>query len=132
MRVKSTKNPSVIVTWDIRESGWPMKSIASCRSKIQYLIGQVIIKKYPLDPILEDVTLPESRLSLDFFLPHRKLAVEVQGAQHDQMNPYFHHSNEDFVKQQGRDDEKRFFCELNNIKLYTVRTEEEAKRIFNV
>ena len=29
------------------------------------------------------------RLSLDFFIPHRKIAIEVQGSQHDEFNSFF-------------------------------------------
>ena len=132
MKVKSVNNPNQIITWDLRESSWPMKSSASCRSKIQFEIGQIVKKRYPLDPILEDITIPETRLSLDFYIPHRKIAVEVQGEQHDQMNPFFHKTHADFEDQKNRDELKRFFCELNNIKLYEVRSVSEAQRILNV
>jgi len=132
MKVKSVNNPNQIITWDLRESSWPMKSSASCRSKIQFEIGQIVKKRYPLDPILEDITIPETRLSLDFYIPHRKIAVEVQGEQHDQMNPFFHKTHADFEDQKNRDELKRFFCELNNIKLYEVRSISEAQRILNV
>lgn len=131
MKVKSVNNPSQIVTWDLRESSWPMKSAASCRSKIQFDIGQIIKKRYPLDPILEDVTIPETRLSIDFYIPHRKLAVEVQGEQHDEMNPYFHKSNADFEEQKQRDELKRFFCDLNGIKLLELRTIKDASKHFH-
>ena len=132
MKVKSVNNPNQIITWDLRESSWPMTSSASCRSKIQFEIGQIVKKRYPLDPILEDITIPETRLSLDFYIPHRKIAVEVQGEQHDQMNPFFHKTHADFEDQKNRDELKRFFCELNNIKLYEVRSVSEAQRILNV
>jgi len=132
MKIKSINNPSVIITWDLRESSWPMKSSASCRSKIQFEIGQIVKKRYPLDPILEDITIPETRLSLDFYIPHRKIAVEVQGEQHQEMNPFFHKSLADFDGQKNRDDMKRFFCELNNIRLYEFKSISEAKKTLNV
>lgn len=132
MKVKSIENPDSTVTWDVRPSSWPLKAKAACRSNIQYEIGQIIKKRYPLDPLIEDVTIPESRLSLDFFLPNRKIAFEVQGEQHDQMNPFFHKTHADFEDQKHRDEIKRFFCELNNIKLYEVRSVSETQRILNV
>lgn len=132
MKVKSINNPGQIITWDIRESSWPMKSSAACRSKIQFEIGKVIKQRFPLDPVLEDITIPETRLSLDFYVPHRKIAVEVQGEQHDEMNPFFHKSNADFEEQKNRDELKRFFCELNGIKIVEIRTIKEAMRYFNV
>lgn len=132
MKVKSINNPGQIITWDIRESSWPMKSSAACRSKIQFEIGKIIKQRFPLDPVLEDITIPETRLSLDFYVPHRKIAVEVQGEQHDEMNPFFHKSNADFEEQKNRDELKRFFCELNGIKIVEIRTIKEATRYFNV
>ena len=132
MRVKSVNNPDQIITWNTRESNWPQKTVSSCRSKIQFDIGQIIKKRYPLDPVLEDITIPDTRLSLDFFIPHRKLAVEVQGEQHDQMNPYFHKSNAEFEEQKERDELKRFFCELNGIKLLEIRTIKDANKYFYV
>jgi len=132
MRVKSVNNPDQIITWNTRESNWPQKTESSCRSKIQFQIGQIIKKRYPLDPVLEDITIPDTRLSLDFFIPHRKLAVEVQGEQHDQMNPYFHKSNAEFEEQKERDELKRFFCELNGIKLLEIRTIKDANKYFYV
>jgi len=132
MRVKSVNNPDQIITWNTRESNWPQKTESSCRSKIQFQIGQIIKKRYPLDPVLEDITIPDTRLSLDFFIPHRKLAVEVQGEQHDQMNPYFHKSNAEFEEQKERDELKRFFCELNSIKLLEIRTVKDANKYFYV
>lgn len=131
MKVKSVNNPGSIITWDLRESSWPMKSSASCRSKIQFEIGQIIKKRYPLDPILEDITIPETRLSLDFYIPHRKIAVEVQGEQHDEMNPYFHKSNADFENQKARDEIKKFFCELNGIRLIELRNSKDAAKRFS-
>lgn len=109
-----------------------MKSSAACRSKIQFEIGKIIKQRFPLDPVLEDITIPETRLSLDFYVPHRKIAVEVQGEQHDEMNPFFHKSNADFEEQKNRDELKRFFCELNGIKIVEIRTIKEAMRYFNV
>lgn len=132
MRVKSVNNPDQIITWNTRESNWPQKTESSCRSKIQFQIGQIIKKRYPLDPVLEDITIPDTRLSLDFFIPHRKLAVEVQGEQHDQINPYFHKSNAEFEEQKERDELKRFFCELNGIKLLEIRTIKDANKYFYV
>ena len=92
MQVTSVNNPSKRIVWDLRPATWPMKSKAACRSKIQYSIGQMIYLKYPLDPILEDITIPDTRLSLDFYLPQRKIAFEIQGEQHSEMNHFeIHH-----------------------------------------
>lgn len=132
MKVRSTKNPNEFITWDTKQSSYPMKSEASCRSKKQYKVGQILKARYPLDPILEDITIPGTRLSLDFFLPQRNLAVEVQGEQHNEFNPFFHDTKSDFHAQQNRDLEKRLFCELNNITLLEFTSEDEARKYFMI
>jgi hypothetical protein len=118
-------------TWDTRESKWPIKTEAACRSKIQHKVGTLIKKKYPLDPILEDITLPRSRLSLDFFLPQRKIAIEVQGKQHKEYIPFFHKTKSSFDNQLKRDEEKEMFCQLNGIELIYINSEQEAIERFS-
>ena len=113
-------------SWDTRESKWPIKTEAACRSKLQYRVGQIIKNKYPLDPMLEDITLPKSRLSLDFFLPMRKLAIEVQGKQHKSFIPFFHKTKSSFDDQLKRDEEKELFCQLNEIDLVYIDSEDDA------
>lgn len=129
MRVQNTKTRDW-ETWDTRESKWPIKTEAACRSNLQYKVGQIIKSKYPLDPILEDVTLPRSRLSLDFFLPMRKIAVEVQGKQHKSFTPFFHKTKSSFDDQLKRDEEKEFFCQLNEIDLVYIDSEKGAIKRF--
>jgi hypothetical protein len=70
-------------------------------------------------------------MSLDFFLPQRMMAVEVQGIQHFQMNPFFHKTKADFENQKKRDVDKSFFCELNNIELIAIKSVEELREMFN-
>jgi len=129
MRVQNAKTRDW-ETWDTRESKWPVKAEAACKSNLQYRVGQIIKNKYPLDPILEDITLPKSRLSLDFFLPMRKLAVEVQGKQHKKFTPFFHKTKSSFDDQLKRDEEKEFFCQLNEIDLVYIYSEEDATKRF--
>ena len=129
MKIRTLKNPEQLTPWDLKQSRWPLKSRASCRSKIQYESGQILLNKYPLDPILEDVTIPGSRLSLDFFLPHRMLAIEVQGVQHSEINSFFHKSKSDFQRQLNRDEDKRFFCELNDITLIEVTKPKQLEEL---
>lgn len=132
MQVISVNNPAKKISWDLRKGAWPMKSRAACRSKIQFAIGQMILSKYPLDPILEDITIPDTRLSLDFYLPQRKIAFEIQGEQHSEMNPFFHESMADFEDQKRRDELKELFCELNNISLVKLHSIKEAEDYFDV
>jgi len=71
---------------------------------------------YPLEPRLEEVALPGTKgLRADFFLPNRKLVVEVHGQQHYEFIMQFHQTKLGFIQACKRDQNKREFCELNGI-----------------
>jgi len=129
MKVKSPNPPHDFIVWNVSTSKYPLKKENVCRSKIQYKAGQQIKKRYPLDPIVEDITIPGTRLSLDFYLPQREIAFEIQGKQHLEYVPFFHKDKSDLVSQKKRDETKKFFCEINDIILYTIFDLEELKEI---
>lgn len=109
---------------DVRPSQHPMKSERACKSKVQFSVGQRLKELYPKDVILEEVYLPDG-FYLDFFIPSRKLAIEVQGRQHEEFVPHFHGSKADFIKAKTRDAKKQQWCDINDIELKTVKTAEE-------
>jgi hypothetical protein len=81
--------------------------------------------------ILEEVKLPgstelhrKSVLYLDFYIPSIKLAIEVHGEQHYGFNPFFHKNKADFLKSVARDEDKIAWCDLNDIKLITLKYSE--------
>jgi hypothetical protein len=78
---------------------------------------------FGLEPIWEEVFLPgcKGALYLDFFLPRRMLAIEVQGAQHFTCVAHFHGGVAGFRKQRERDARKREFCEVNGIRLVELK-----------
>lgn len=94
---------------------------------------------YPFDTIFEEITLSGSKtpknglLYADFFIPKRKLIVEVQGEQHEQFNSFFYSNKLDFVKAKTRDKAKKEWCQINNFKLvelpHNESTDEWIKRI---
>jgi len=61
-------------------------------------------------------------LELDFYLPDVKIGIEVQGRQHYEYVPFFHGTEEDFYKQQQRDEIKRELCEQHGVHFYEVYT----------
>ncbi len=78
--------------------------------------------------ILEEVKLPgstelhrKSVLYLDFYIPSIKLAIEVHGQQHYEFCPFFHRSKADFLKAKARDEDKITWCELNDIRIVTLK-----------
>jgi hypothetical protein len=71
---------------------------------------------------LEELILPgtktstrKSTLKADFFIPVRKLIVEVHGRQHTEFNNFFFANKMEFYKAQARDKDKKTWCELNEL-----------------
>lgn len=130
MKVKSLEPPHDLIVWNLQK--FDLKPKALCRSNRQYDVGQFLTTRYPLDTVLEDVTIPGTRLSLDFYIPQRKIAVEVQGEQHDSYNAWYHGGKRgNFAKQQQRDSDKELFCELNRIKLIKVANVKELMELYD-
>jgi len=116
---------------DLKQSSFPMRSEDLCKSKIQYSCGCLLRTRFPFDAILEEWFVPEEHLYIDFFLPNRKLAIEVDGGQHDKYTPFFHGSPQGFAAAQARDSAKNYFCKINNITLIRVKSLEELEACLN-
>lgn len=112
---------------DIRASQYKMKSEKAAKSKIQYNCGQLIKKRFPLDVILEEVTIPGEKLYIDFFIPQKRIAFEIQGNQHQEFVPFFHGNEKGFEESKIRDQRKLKWCDINEITLYTVASTEEMR-----
>jgi hypothetical protein len=97
------------------------------KSKYHIRARRVLSELFSGYNILEEVKLPGSTAShkrsvlyLDFFIPNLMLAVEVHGRQHYEFVPYFHKSKAGFVRSLARDEDKKDWCELNEIKLIVL------------
>jgi hypothetical protein len=119
----------VIVTGlDGQEYRWKMESAPRKNASKPHVRCRELLKSiYKLDQILEEVFLPGAdKLYLDFYLPLRKLAVEVDGIQHNKYTPHFHANKLEFFKAQRRDDKKKEWCVLNNIRLVSLSAEDSG------
>lgn len=114
---------------DIRPSRWPRKEIGEGRGKYQSLVGEIINELFPGYHILEEFPCVGEGLHLDFFVPKRRLAVEVHGSQHFQFNSFFHSDKAAFARQQANDRRKRTWCELNDIRLVEIRWGESEENV---
>jgi len=114
---------------DIRPSRWPRKEYAQGRGLYQSQVGKWLSEVYNLDYILEEFPCFGEGLFLDFFLPRRKIAVEVHGSQHFKYNKFFHATRADFIKQQKNDVRKQKWCELNDITLVVITHGEEEEKV---
>ena len=79
----------------------------------------ILTEIFPTLQILEEVPIHTRRsetLYLDFYLPLIKMCVEVHGEQHFKFVPFYHNSALNFLKAKRRDEEKKMWCEKNNIR----------------
>ncbi len=95
-----------------------------CKSKFQKNIRDKLIKEYPLEIICEEIFIPIEKFYLDFFLPNRKIVIEVNGRQHSKHIKFFHKTIAAFNEQKIRDQRKREWCKLNNFKLVEINYDE--------
>jgi hypothetical protein len=98
------------------------------RSQNHLLARDLLKKLYPFDPPHEEVELPGcgARLVMDFLLPQRKLAVEVQGRQHREFVPHFHGSPKKFLEQRSRDRLKGEWCDANGFVLVELNDDDHG------
>src|SRR4051812_24132089 len=78
------------------------------RSSLHLAARQLLSDMYPVSPILEEVPLPGTgSLRADFYLPHRKVMIEVQGEQHYKYSKRMHGSKAGFLEACKRDVDKK-------------------------
>ena len=119
-----------LVTVDVRPSKYPIRAVS--KSKLQGIAGEHLTDRFPNSPVLEEFTIPGSKLSVDFFLPIKKIAVEVQGIQHKEHSVFFHGDRKlslEYGRQKSRDRQKANWCEINGFKMIEVFTEEDLEQI---
>jgi len=88
------------------------------RSSFHLKARELITNTFPTLQILEEVTIPlrkSETLYLDFYLPLKKLCVEVHGEQHYKFVPFYHSNMLTYLKSQKRDREKEEWCNINGI-----------------
>jgi very-short-patch-repair endonuclease len=107
---------------------WEAKS----KSNIQWRVKQFLLPYWKHDVVFEEMRIVGTRLSLDFYNANKKIAIEVQGKQHQTYNPHFHSNNrQNWLLQLKRDDLKLKFCLTNGIKLVEVyETDTLSKEFF--
>lgn len=114
---------------DIRPSRWRRKGMGKSRSKFQANVGEILAERFPYCHILEEFPCLGEGLYLDFFIPIKKLAIEVQGQQHLKFNPFFHKTIADFRTQQLNDKRKEEWCAANEIRLIKIHWGEKKENI---
>ena len=123
-----------IIGLDGKNYSW-IPTNAQCngiKSKLHLKAKKLLTEMYPNDRILEEVSLPGTKnsfrktvLRADLFLPMRKLLIEVHGEQHHKFNNFFFRNKLEFYKAKARDNDKKAWCDLNDITLIELNYNED-------
>ena len=97
------------------------------RSKFQTNVKKFLRPYWEHDIVFEEFRVVGTRLTLDFYNANKKVAVEVQGAQHTKFVKHFHKNRFKYADQLKRDQKKLEFCIANAIKLAEVYPQDEIK-----
>lgn len=100
------------------------------KSSLHNEVIQIIKEEFPTIRPLEDVSARINRwvnLYIDIFIPICRVAIEVHGKQHFEEIGFFHKNRQDFFKSNRRDQQKKEWCELNEIVLVELRYDEDRE-----
>ncbi len=90
------------------------------RSKFQSSVKEFLYPYWKDDIVFEEFKIVGTRMTFDLYNANKKIAIEVQGAQHTKYVKFFHGSRLKYLQQLKRDDKKFRFCEINDIKLVEI------------
>ena len=96
-----------------------------CRSKIQFNVKSCFKDYWSGHICYEEFPVFGSRLKVDLINFTRKIAVEVQGEQHNEFNKFFHNNSRDkYLESIQRDMKKIQWLEMNEFKVLEVTKED--------
>lgn len=90
------------------------------RSKFQFKVKQLLKPIWITDVVFEEFPVFGSLLKIDFYNATRKVAIEVNGPQHDKFHFFHDGSPQKFIKAIKYDLRKYEWCEKNQIKLIEI------------
>lgn len=90
------------------------------RSKFQTSVKNFLNPYWFNDIVFEEFKIVGTRLSFDFYNANKRIAIEVQGAQHTKYVKFFHGSRLNYLDQLRRDEKKLKFCNVNDITLVEI------------
>ena len=92
-----------------------------CRSNFQYEVKEFFKKFWYGQICYEEFPVYGTRMKVDLINMTKRIAVEVQGAQHEQFNKFFHNnSRANYLKSITRDHDKIVWLENNNFKILEI------------
>jgi hypothetical protein len=92
-----------------------------CRSKVQFATKQFLRPFWSAYICVEEMPVTGTLLKVDFVNLSLKIAVEVNGNQHEKYNPFFHKGNPaNYLKGFKNDAKKGLWLEKNGFQLVEI------------
>ena len=98
------------------------------RSKFQRTVKTFLYPYWRYDAVFEEFRVLGTQLTLDFYNHTKKIAIEVQGAQHLEFVKHFHKTRANFLRQIRRDDKKMDFCNINDIEFLQIYPDDKLSQ----
>lgn len=95
-------------------------------SKRHREIYEYLRKKYPALKIEQEYNMGNN-LFIDIFITDLKIAIEIDGIQHDKFVEFFHKSQLNFEEQKFRDKKKRSSCNMNSVFIFSVKSHDKRE-----
>lgn len=112
-RVKEVNVTRLLIDWD-----------GDFGSNFEAEFADWIYPYWKRDVVVTQLKVAGSKLSIDFFNVSKRIAVEVQGRQHQEYVPFLSGSRSGFLNQIKYDLLKQKWCEMNAIKLVEILPED--------
>lgn len=90
------------------------------RSKLQRSVKIFLEEYWHKYIVFEEFPVAGTKMTFDFYNANKKIAIEVQGAQHTKYVKFFHSRRSNFASQIRRDEQKSQFCKINDINLVEI------------
>ena len=100
---------------------WNKKS----RSKVQFTVKKFLEPFWNSQIVYEEFPVYGTRMSVDILNATRKIAIEVQGRQHNEFNKFFHSDSRlKYLESIKRDLKKAEWLEMNDFNLIEINEDE--------
>ncbi len=114
-------------TWNVNKT----KDVKDKNKSNLHLTCKALLKQnFPTIPFVEELPVRirgTKKLTLDFYIPLKNIAIEVHGKQHYHFIPYFHKSKSHFLKLRRNDRDKQKWCNTNGIQLIILDYNESVR-----
>ena len=98
---------------------------AKCMSKIQFQVKTFLKKYWENHIVYEEFPVYGTRLKVDILNASNRIAIEVQGKQHEQFNKHFHNNSRlKYLQSIKRDVKKSQWLEKNDFILVEIMQDE--------